>query len=68
MNEDTKPEHVFIHLNHPCWDIDIWVLDEPEIDIPLAKGQGYISLAELRDLKTRIAMLEERISQLSVQQ
>ena len=41
------PEFIWVHLNHPCQEIDVWYTTQPE-EAKIAKRQGYIPLIELR--------------------
>lgn len=42
---------IYIHPDHPCYGIDVWEVDEDELEIYSSKelitGQGYIDLEEL---------------------
>jgi hypothetical protein len=40
---------IWVHLNHPCLEIDVWRNVLPE-DEEAAIGQGYIPLEKLREL------------------
>ena len=44
-------DRVMIHLYHPCYlhGLDVWVVDTDE-DERIARGQGYISQAEVEKL------------------
>jgi len=41
------PEFIWVHLNHPCREIDVWYVTQPE-EAKFAKRQGYIPLTTLR--------------------
>ena len=45
-----SPEFIWVHLNHACDEIDVWRVTQPE-EARIAKGQGYIPLTTLRQLK-----------------
>jgi len=45
--KDADPGTIYVHLNHPCYDVDVWYTNT-EAERQAAKGQGYKSLAELR--------------------
>ena len=42
------PQFIWVHLNHPCQEIDVWYTTQPE-EAKIAKRQGYVPLLELRD-------------------
>ena len=56
------PEFIWVHLNHPCREIDVWYVTQPE-EAKIAKRQGYIPLTTLRLIyaaeELRDAYLEE---------
>jgi hypothetical protein len=41
-----------VHLHHPCVEIDVIEIDDGEDERTL-RGQGYISLEDLRNLQTK---------------
>ena len=43
-------EKIMVNLYHACTEIDVWAIDTEEQE-KIARGQGYVSLKELRDLK-----------------
>lgn len=40
---------IYVHLNHPCSEIDVWVLGEQDSE-DIARRQGYVPLEELRQM------------------
>jgi len=44
----------WVHLNHPCYEIDVVYDVEPEHEKPL-RGQGYRPLSELRAFEAMVA-------------
>ena len=56
------PQFIWVHLNHPCREIDVWYVTQPE-EAKIAKRQGYIPLTTLRLIyaaeELRDAYLEE---------
>lgn len=49
---------IAVHLNHPCSEVDI--CDVSETDLSLMRGQGYVSLDELRSFQAELAALKQR--------
>ena len=54
-------EVCMVHLNHPCREIDIWVA-QSDSEVAIGKGQGYVTLDELRQMQALIAELENLLS------
>ena len=49
--KEPPQDDVMVHLHHPCREIDIWVLDDVNEEVKIARGQGYISLTNLRKME-----------------
>lgn len=54
-------EVCMVHLNHPCREIDIWVA-QSDSEVAIGKGQGYVTLDELRQMQALIAELEATLA------
>ncbi len=55
---------LFIHINHPCEEVDLWRVDHPELE-KLARGQGYIYIEELRKIVSSHADLLEALEKIA---
>ena len=51
MSDDLLDDarFIYVHLNHPCREIDVWRTTQPE-EKRIALRQGYVSLVSLRQL------------------
>ena len=54
---------LFIHINHPCEEVDLWRVQQPELE-KVARGQGYIYIEELRNIVSSHADLLEALEEL----
>jgi len=52
MSDDLLDDarFIYVHLNHPCREIDVWRTTQPE-EKRIALRQGYVSLVSLRQLE-----------------
>ena len=50
VTDEFDPNLLMVHLNHPCYELDSFYAGS-QADADAARGQGYVSLAELRKIQ-----------------